>query len=91
LFGGNGPCRRDYLLGLDMRASDPSRKAKAAHVYSKGRTDRMNAMKMMNAMDSQNRGLNRILNRRSPFVGDGCKVAGNWALSIIYIYNLIRL
>jgi hypothetical protein len=53
-----------------MRASSPSRTAKAAHVYSKGRTDRMKAMEMINVMDSQNSGLNRILNRRSPFVGN---------------------
>lgn len=47
-----------------MRARSPRRTAKAAHVYSKGRTDRMNAMKMMNTADIQNSGLNRILNRR---------------------------
>jgi hypothetical protein len=54
-----------------MRAKSPRRTAKAAQVYSKDRKDRMNAIKMMNAMDSQNRGLNRILNRRSPFVSEG--------------------
>jgi hypothetical protein len=56
-----------------MRASSPSRTAKAAHVTSKDRQDRMKAMKTMNAMDSQNRGLNRILNRRSPFVSEGLR------------------
>jgi hypothetical protein len=54
-----------------MRASSPSRTAKAAHVTSKDRQDRMKAIKMINAMDAQNSGLNRILNRRSPFVGEG--------------------
>ena len=54
-----------------MRAKSPRRTAKAAHVYSKGRTDRIKAITIINAMDSQNRGLNRILNRRSPFVDGG--------------------
>lgn len=56
-----------------MRASSPRRTAKAAHVYSKDRKDRINAVKMMNAMESQNSGLNRIFNRRSPFVMDDSK------------------
>jgi hypothetical protein len=47
-----------------MRAKSPSRTAKAAHVYSKDRQDKMKAVKMMNAMEIQNSGLNRILNRR---------------------------
>jgi hypothetical protein len=44
---------------------------------------------MMNTADIQNRGLNKILNRRSPFVGVGVeKVAGRRALSIIHIYGM---
>jgi len=70
-----------------MRASNPSRTAKAPHVYSKDRNDRMNAMKMMNAMDSQNSGLNRI-NRRLLSQVRGVEVAGDWALSIIHIYEI---
>ena len=59
-----------------MRANSPRRTAKAAQVTSKDRQDNMKAMKMINAMDSQNRGLNRILNRRSPFVGNIRKISG---------------
>lgn len=70
-LGNSRSCRWDYLLDRDMRASSPRRTAKAAHVTSNDRQDRINAMKMINAMDSQNRGLNRILNRRSPFMGEG--------------------
>ena len=54
-----------------MRAKSPRRTAKAAHVYSKDRNDRRKAITMMNVTDSQNSGLNRILNRRSPFVDGG--------------------
>ena len=69
-----------------MRASSPSRTAKAAHVTSNDRQDKMKAMKMMNAMDTQNSGSNRILNRRPPFVR-GEKFAIRRALSIIHIYG----
>jgi hypothetical protein len=62
--------------------------AKAAHVTSKDRQDRMNAMKMMNAMDNQNRGLNRILNRRLLSWVRVEKIAGRSALSIIHIYGM---
>lgn len=60
-------------MDRDMRASSPRRTAKAAHVYSKGRTDRIKAMKIINTADIQNSGLNRIFNRRSPFVMDDSK------------------
>jgi hypothetical protein len=57
----------------DKRASSPRRTAKTVHVTSKDRQDKMKAIRMMNATDIQNRGLNRILNRRSPFFDEGLR------------------
>ena len=76
-------------MDRDMRANSPRRTAKAAHVTSNDRQDKMKAVKMMNAMDSQNSGLNRILNRRllSWMKGIERLFGGQSPFSTIYIYG----
>jgi hypothetical protein len=70
-----------------MRASSPSRTEKAAQVTSKDRQDKMKAMKIIAMIEIQSRGLNRILNRRSPFVGERFEKVANGSLSSINVYS----